>query len=117
MNVKRAFWVGSALVYWVVCSGAQAQIYKCVDSDGHVVFTDSECGSTKEKVDIVQSSGGLSSAPATGLSTQEKAALGEIEAREAENAALRAGNSALDGASSSRAAVAPAPSTAPRSGY
>ena len=90
ISVKRGFWL--ALLSAVCCytANAQAQVFKCVDADGHVIFTDTDCGSTKQEVDIVQSSGGLSTAPApaTGLSTQEKAALivswSSLEKRRAE---------------------------------
>jgi hypothetical protein len=120
IDERGGFWLGTALMLWAACSYAgssQSQVYKCVDPDGHVVFTDTDCGSTKEKVDIVQSSGGLSSSPATGLSAQEKSALSEIEARDAENAAMRAGNSAIGGSRTAPAAPAPSPSPAPKSGY
>jgi hypothetical protein len=120
-NVKRRFWLGSALMLSAACcfaGSSQAQVFKCIDADGHVVFTDTDCGSAKEKVDVVQSSGGLSSSiPATGLSADEKAALGQIEARDAEAAAQRASGAASTGGSSSAPAPAPSPSTATKSGY
>jgi Domain of unknown function (DUF4124) len=118
INVERGYWL--ALLSAVCCytANAQAQVFKCVDPDGHVIFTDTDCGSTKQEVEIVQSCGGLSTAPtpATGLSSQEQAALGELEAREAEIAAQRAAGSAIGG-SHSAPAPAPSASTAPKSSY
>jgi hypothetical protein len=120
INVKRGFWLALLSAVCFYTASAQAQVFKCVDPDGHVTFTDADCGSTKQKVEVVQSSGGLSTAPApaTGLSSQEKAALGEIEARDAEIAAQRAAGNAIGGSSSAPApAPAPSPNTAPKSSY
>jgi Domain of unknown function (DUF4124) len=118
INVKRGFWLGLLSAVCCYTENSQAQVFKCVDSDGHVTFTDTDCGSTKQEVDIVQSSGGLSTAPAPaiGLSSQEKAALGELEAREADIAAQRAAGRAI-GNPNSAPPPAPSSSTAPKSGY
>jgi hypothetical protein len=114
INVKRGFWLGILSAVCCYTAHSQAQVFKCVDPDGHVTFSDTDCGSTKQEVDIVQSSGGLSTSPATGLSPQERAALSEIEARDAEIAAQRAANSAIGGSGKT---PAPSPSTAPKSSY
>jgi hypothetical protein len=120
IDVKRGLWLGSALMLTATCchaASSQAQVFKCVDPDGHVVFSDTDCGGAKEKVDVVQSSGGLSPVPATGLTAAEKAALGQIEARDAAIAAQRAAGGGSAGASSSAPASAPQPSAAPKSSY
>ena len=39
---------------------AHAQVFRCVDGEGHTVFSDTNCGTRAEKVEVVQSSGGLS---------------------------------------------------------
>jgi hypothetical protein len=119
VELKRGFWLGSALILSAACcyaASSHSQVFKCVDPDGHVVFSDTDCGSAKEKVDIVQSSGGLSPIKDSGLSAQEKAALGAIDARDAQIAAQRAAGSGSSGGSSS-APAAPSPSTAPKSSY
>lgn len=83
---------------------AHAQVFRCVDAEGHTVFSDTNCGTHEEKVEIVQSSGGLSAITSDGLTPQEKSVLGAAEARAAAQATSRpasAGGSAATPAASS----------------
>ena len=52
--------------------GAYSQIFRCTDADGHAVFSDTPCGSSAEKVEVVDTSGGLSPIGGDGLSSQEQ---------------------------------------------
>jgi hypothetical protein len=97
--------VASALA---VSLPAQAQVFRCVDAEGHTVFSDTSCGTHEEKVEIVQSSGGLSAITGDGLTPQEKSVLHSAEARAAAQAANRpsaSGGSAAAPAASSAAPV------------
>lgn len=117
VNLRHRLWLGTALmVSAAVCCAAssQPQVFRCVDGDGHVIFSDTDCGSTKEKVEIVESSGGLSPIKDAGLTAQEKATLGAIEARDARIASERA-SGAGQGARS--APAAPPSSEAPKRTY
>ena len=84
---------------------AHAQVFRCVDEEGHTVFSDTSCGTHEEKVEIVQSSGGLSAIKGDGLTPQEKSVLGAAEARAAAQAASQpssgGGSAAAPAASSS----------------
>jgi hypothetical protein len=118
--VKNGVWLGAALTLSAAGGSAattQTQVFKCVDPDGHVVFSDTDCGSAKQKVDVVQSSGGLSATPSSGLSPQERDALNAIDARDAQIAAQRAAAGGTFGGPTSAPAPAPSPSTAPTSSY
>jgi hypothetical protein len=68
---------------------AYAQVFRCVDAEGHTVFSDTSCGTHEEKVQIVESSGGLSAITGDGLTSQEKSQLGAAEARAAAQAAAQ----------------------------
>jgi len=52
--------IASALVCATLTVSPQthAQVFRCVDEEGHTVFSDTSCGTYEEKVEIVQSSGG-----------------------------------------------------------
>jgi|KBSSwiStaDraftv2_1062776.scaffolds.fasta_scaffold385546_3 hypothetical protein len=90
---------------------AHAQVFRCVDGEGHTVFSDTDCGTRAEKVEVVQSSGGLSAITSDGLSPQEKSALGAAEAR----AAAQAGSPPTSSGSSAAAPAASSPEPAHRS--
>ena len=109
-------WFGAALVASAAAAATHAppQVFRCVDADGHVVLTDTSCGSNSEKVTVVQSSGGLSQIKSDGLSAQEKSVLGAAEARAAASQSQQAGAPAHGAAP---APAASAPVAAPRSGY
>jgi hypothetical protein len=102
------------LVSAVACSGATyaasgpSHVFRCTDADGHVVFSDTSCGSTSEKVEVVQSSGGLSAVGGNGLSAAERSTLNAIDAHDAQVAAQRA-----QGGGGSAAPSAPAPAASP----
>jgi hypothetical protein len=108
-RMKSALWVSM-----VACSGATyaatgpSHVFRCTDADGHVVFSDTSCGSTSEKVEVVQSSGGLSPVGGSGLTPEERSALNAIDARDAQMAAQRA-----QGGGGSSAPSAPAPAASP----
>ena len=53
-------------------ASAYSQIFRCTDADGHAVFSDTPCGSSTEKVDVVDTSRGLSPVAGDGLSSQEQ---------------------------------------------
>ena len=78
-RVRAALHRGAIVVAAIVCTfagtAAHAQIFRCTDADGHATFSDRPCGSTTEKVDVVDSSGGLSPISGDGLSKQEHTAL------------------------------------------
>ncbi len=87
---------------------AHAQVFRCLDAEGHTVFSDTSCGTHEEKVEIVQSSGGLSAITSDGLTPQEKSVLQSAEARAAAQAASRpasGGNSVPAPSASSPAPV------------
>ena len=96
-------------------ASSQPQIFRCMDSSGHVVFSDVSCGSTSKKVEVVESSGGLSQIRGDGLSPQEKGDLGAIEARDAQAANQRAQGSASQPGGPSTSATPSTP--APHSSY
>jgi hypothetical protein len=83
---------------------AYAQVFRCLDAEGNTIFSDTSCGAHEERVQIVQSSGGLSAITADGLTAQEKSALGAAEAR-------AAAQSAAQPASGGGSAAAPAVSS------
>ncbi|HTO59361.1 MAG TPA: DUF4124 domain-containing protein [Pseudomonadales bacterium] len=96
-----------ALAWHGTSYAAGNKVFRCTDGDGHVVFSDTGCGSASQKIDIVQASGGLTPVTGSGLTPQETTALSQINAAEAQAAAQRA----QGGGSSS--AAAPAPSSSP----
>jgi hypothetical protein len=104
--------VGSASVVFGVAWGwtANAQVFRCTDADGHTVFSDTQCGPNSQKVDVVESSGGLSPISGDGLSAEERGQLGTAEARAAQIANERAqgGGSQPAGAPSSSPPSPPA---------
>jgi len=83
--------IASALVCATLTVSPQthAQVFRRVDEEGHTMFSDTSCGTYEEKVEIVQSSGGLSAITGDGLTSQEKSVLGDAEARAAAQAASR----------------------------
>src|SRR5512144_888446 len=85
--------VGSATVVFGIACGwtANAQVFRCTDADGHTVFSDTQCGTNPQKVDVIQSSGGLSPIGGDGLSAEERRQLGTAEARAAQMANGQAG--------------------------
>ena len=97
----------AALAWHGTSYAAGSKVFRCTDANGHVVFSDTGCGSTSQKVDLVQSSGGLTPISGNGLTAQESSSLNAINAQEAQIAAQRAqggGGSAPN---------APAPAAAP----
>jgi len=102
-----------ALAWHGTSYAAGNKVFRCTDGDGHVVFSDTGCGSASQKVDIVQASGGLTPVTGSGLASQEATVLSQINAAEAQAAAQRAPS----GGSSSPAAPAPASSPPTAHGY
>jgi hypothetical protein len=107
MKAIATVFVVSALV---ISAESHAQVFRCVDAEGHTVFSDTSCGSTAENVKIVESSGGLSEITGNGLSTQEQSALGAAEAR----AAASASQPCQGGGGSAAAPAASSPEPARR---
>jgi hypothetical protein len=109
--------VGSAIVIFGIAWGgtANAQVFRCTDADGHTVFSDTQCGTNSQKVDVVESSGGLSPIGSDGLSAEERGQLGAAEARAAQIANERAPG----GANQSAGAPSSSPPSPPalHSGY
>ena len=101
-----------ALVLLASAATAHAPIFRCTDADGHVVFSDTSCGSKSEKVDVVQSSGGLSPIQSDGLSAQERSDLGAAEARVA-----RSNSQPAQGGGQAPAAAAPSSAPALHGSY
>ena len=107
--------VATALIVAASSSyAAKTQVFRCVDADGNVVFSDTGCGSTSEstseKIKVVQSSGGLSAIKSDGLSTQEKGQLSKVESQAAQAASQSSGGDASSGgASAAPASSSPAP--------
>jgi len=87
---------------------ANAQVFRCVDADGQVVFSDTGCGPNGEKVKIEESSGGLSPIKGDGLSAQEQGQLSAAKARAAQAASPSSGDGPPSSSSSS-----PSPSPSP----
>ncbi len=67
---RKRWWQQLAIVAVCACvtTGPTAQVFRCTDVAGYTVFSDRACGSDAEKVEIVQSSGGLSQIQGDGLS-------------------------------------------------
>ena len=109
--------VGATVVAWgiVWACTVNAQVFRCTDADGHAVFSDTQCGTNSHKVDIVQSSGGLSPIGGDGLSAEERGELGTAEARAAQMANERAQGGGSQSASAPSSSLPPPPS--PHSGY
>lgn len=69
----RMEWHPGALVM-VACmcmfaiTSAYAQVFRRTDADGHTMFSDTPCGSTTAKVEVVDSSAGVSQVGSDGLS-------------------------------------------------
>jgi len=97
-----------ALAWHGASYAAGSKVFRCTDAEGNVVFSDTGCGSTSQKVDVVQSSGGLSPVTGNGLTAQESSTLSAINAQEAQIAAQRA-----QGGGSAPSAPAPAASPSP----
>src|SRR5262245_18402342 len=103
-GMQSTLWI--SLVAWSSATYAAtgpSHVFRCTDADGHVVFSDTSCGSTSEKVEVVQSSGGLSPIAGNGLSPAERSTLSAVEAHDAQVAAQRA----QGGGSSAPSAPAP----------
>ena len=112
----RRFVGSAAVVFGIACAWTvNAQVFRCTDADGHTVFSDAQCGTNSQKVDVVQSSGGLSPISSDGLSAEERRQLGSAEARAAQIANERA----QGGANQSAGAPSSSPPSppAPHSGY
>ena len=111
MNRARAvLWVTA--IAWngaTYAASGPSHVFRCTDAEGHVVFSDTSCGSTSEKVEVVQSSGGLSPVGGNGLTAQERSTLSAIDAHDAAVAAQRA----QGGGGAATAPSAPAPAAAP----
>jgi len=99
----------AALAWHGATYAAGKSVFRCTDAEGHVVFSDTGCGSTSQKVDVVQASGGLTPISNSGLTDQERSALNAIDARDAQAAAQRA----QGGGGSAPSAPAPAASSLP----
>jgi hypothetical protein len=70
-------------------TSAYAQVFRCTDADGHTVFSGTPCGSTSEKVEVVDSSAGVSQASSDGLSKTERNALeADVVAAEAQRSTV-----------------------------
>jgi hypothetical protein len=107
--MQSTLWI--AAVAWsgaTYAATGPSHVFRCTDADGHVVFSDTSCGSTSAKVEVVQSSGGLSQITGNGLSAAEGSSLNAIDAHDAQVAAQRA-----QGAGGSSAPSAPAPAAPP----
>ncbi len=61
---------------------AASEVFKCVDADGRVLFSDTSCPSG-EVVQIIQASGGLTATKADGLTNDERQTLQQAETRAA----------------------------------
>jgi len=90
---------------------ANTQVFRCTDAEGHTVYSDTGCGSSTqpEKVDVAQSSGGLSQIKSTGLTAQEQNSLGKIKAAEAAQQQGAQGGGAPASGTSSSSAPSPTP--------
>lgn len=102
-RVRTALHRGALVVAAVMCTfadiDAQAQIFRCTDADGHAVFSDTPCGSTTEKVDVVDSSAGLSPISGDGLSRAERNALEAAAAADAQRTEGEHGGTSPQGGS------------------
>jgi hypothetical protein len=94
---------------------AYAQVFRCTDADGHTVFSDTQCGTNSQRVDVVESSGGLSPIAGDGLSAAEKGQLGAAEARAAQIVNEQAQGGARQPSGAASSSLPPPPP--PRSGY
>jgi len=101
-----------ALAWHGASYAAGSKVFRCTDADGHVVYSDTGCGSTSEKIDLVQSSGGLTPISGNGLTTQESSTLSAINAQEAQIAAQRAQGGGGSAPSAPAPAASPSPPTA-----
>jgi len=111
-RVKSLLWVSMITCCGVAdAASGPSHVFRCTDADGHVVFSDTSCGSSSQQVEVVQASGGLSPVAGNGLSAEERNTLGVIEAHDAQVAAQRA--QAGGGSASSAAAPAAAPAPSP----
>jgi hypothetical protein len=104
----RSLLVLSAVALPAIAATPQPQVFRCEDADGHIVFSDTMCGTDAEKVDVVESSGGLSAIEGDGLSDDERSVLKQAAAREAQRATAP---------STGPVAPAPAPSVSRHSSY
>lgn len=73
---------------------AYSQIFRCTDANGQAVFSDTPCGTTTEKVDVVDSSAGLSPISGDGLSKEEQNVLEAAAAADAQRVDQSGPNSA-----------------------
>jgi len=97
-----------ALAWHGASYAAGNKVFRCTDADGHVVFSDTGCGSTSQKVDLVQASGGLSPVSGNGPTAQQNSTPGASNAQEAQVTAQRD-----QGGGSAPTAPAPGASSAP----
>jgi Domain of unknown function (DUF4124) len=117
-TARRLRWVVPVQLLWAFVLPAfaatpQTQVFRCEDVDGHVVFSDTMCGTNAEKVDVVESSGGLSAIKGDGLSSDERSILSQAGAREAQRATPTP--SAGSAGSAARSAPSPNPVARPPS--
>jgi len=114
MSLGRTVKAGCSLLLIGAAFGAAAntQVFRCVNAQGEIVFSDTGCGSTtdqQQKLDVVQSSGGLSQIKSNGLTTQETSELSKIRAAQAAQQSGAQGG----GASSSKSTSSSTPSPTP----
>lgn len=111
-RARAAVCRGALIVAAALCACAAsttyAQIFRCADADGHPVFSDTPCGTATEKVDVVDSSGGLSPISGDGLSKDEHNVLEAAAAADAQrvDAGGQGGASPQGGSYTSTAASA-----------
>lgn len=106
-----------ALVFAAVtAAGADtsSQVYRCVDRNGNVVFSGTACGANAEKVDVVESSGGLTPIQGDGLSDQERGVLSRSLVEKQPDPSRIA---PLPRASTKPSASTPSPRSTARHGY
>jgi Domain of unknown function (DUF4124) len=84
--LRRSALIVAAGLWAFAGTNAHAQVFRCADADGHAVFSDRPCGTATEKVDVVDSSSGLSPISSDGLSAQEHTTLEAAAAADAQRA-------------------------------
>ena len=114
MSLGRTLRAGSALLLIGAAFGvaANTQVFRCVNAQGEVVFSDTGCGSTtdqQQKVEVVQSSGGLSQIKGNGLTSQETSELTKIKAAQAAQQSGAQGGGSSPSKSGSSSAPSPTP--------